>query len=86
MSQKERVYLITYNKQYYNCGKIANILGIKRVTQYNTYNVAISSKLSYHIQFEDGQEDYVPIELLSDTQADWHLVTLAELLRVGMPR
>lgn len=75
---KERLYLITYQKEYHRCGSIANIIGLKKITTTN-----INSELSimcYHIQFEDGEEDFINIH-----SENWHLVTLSDLLRVGMP-
>lgn len=77
--KKERLYLITYKKEYHHSGSIANIISLKKIT-----TTSINSELSilcYHIMFEDGEEDFINIH-----SEDWHLVTLADLLRVGMPQ
>jgi len=86
MTTKERMYLITYNQDYFRRGKIANVIGIKRVTKFKNNSIAIlndSTTTCYHIQFEDGEEDYVDLNTMEDM--GWHLVTLADLLKVGMP-
>ena len=84
---KEKIYLICYKNDYFRKGQIANIVGLKKVTTYsnNSFaNIPINSKICYHIIFEDSQEDYIHIE---DVEKDnWHFVTLAELLTVGMPK
>lgn len=89
MTLKERMYLITYNQDYYRKGKIANVIGIKKVTKFKTNLIAIANfsidsvSTCYHIQFEDGEEDYVDFNSIKEN--DWHFVTLEDLLRVGMP-
>ena len=84
MSNREKAYLINYNKDYFKRGKISDIIGIKKVTTYNSYGIANPSKLCYHIVFDDSQQDFVEIDNLKE--AGWYIVTLDELLSVGMPR
>lgn len=86
MITKERMYLITYNQDYYRKGKIANIIGIKRLTKFKNSTIAItpdSISTCYHVKFEDGEEDYVDFNSIKEN--GWHFVTLEDLLRVGMP-
>jgi hypothetical protein len=71
---KEKIYMICYHNDYHKRGMIANIVGMKKV----------STKICYHIVFEDDEQDYIDINDIKDN--DWHFVTLAELLRVGMPK
>jgi len=86
MTLKERMYLITYDKDYYRSGKIANVIGIKRVTKFKNNSIAFATEsitTCYHVQFEDGEEDYVDLNSIKEN--NWHFVTLADLLKVGMP-
>lgn len=85
--KKENVYLICYNRLFPNRGKVGKIVGVKKIHIDNdTENVFsnTTSKLAYHIAFEDGNEHYVFFDLIE--QDDWHFVTLEELLCVGMPK
>lgn len=87
MKLKERIYLICYENDYFRKGKIANIVGLKRITSFknNTIaNIIESSSIFYHIKFEDGEEDYVDLHTIKEK--NWHFVTLDDLLRVGMPQ
>ena len=86
MSTKERVYLISYNSDYYRNGKIANIIGIKKVTTFTNSYVPIANTpmLCYQIVFEDGEEDFIDFAKIQSQ--DWHFVTIEELIRVGQPR
>ena len=85
--EKETIYLICYRSGYFRRGKIANVVGMKKITTYTNYSLSTipnKSKICYHIMFEDGEQDYIDINDIQDN--DWHFVTLAELLRVGMPK
>jgi hypothetical protein len=85
---KERVYLICYKNDYFRKGQIANIVGMKRKTEFtnSVYNMMKSSEICYHIIFEDGQEDYVSMSEVNESINDWRFVTLAELLMRGQSK
>ena len=86
--KEEKIYLICYKNDYFRKGEIANIVGMKRITKYNNsiFNIPKSSEICYHILFEDGQEDYISMNDVNNSDNDWHFVTLAELLMRGMPK
>jgi hypothetical protein len=70
---KERLYLINYDHDYPKRGMLGHILGLKRIYSLNCYQII----------FDDESEDYVCIDTLKEK--GWRLVTLSELLKVGMP-
>jgi hypothetical protein len=85
---KERIYLICYKNDYSRRGQIANIVGMKKLTNYTISLISNTNvyEICYHIIFEDGHEDYISIQNLNNINNDWHFVTLAELLMRGQPK
>jgi hypothetical protein len=83
----EKVYAITYDKNYERSGEPAEIVGFKKVShipkvpQMKNY---IFSDLYFVIKFEDGVSDMIPKDELLDKDK-WHIATLQEILKVGMP-
>lgn len=87
-NMKEKIYLICYHNDYFRKGEIGNIIGMKKINKYNNsiINLPKYSEIYYHILFEDGVEDYISMNDINNSDNDWHFVTLAELLMMGMPK
>lgn len=86
--KSEKVYAITYDKDYERRGEPAEIVGFKKVT-YTPKNIYanenhIVSNLYFVIKFEDGVQDLVLKDDLFDINK-WHIATLQDILKVGMP-
>jgi hypothetical protein len=75
MILREKIYFICYNNDYHNRGKIADLISVVILNK---------NKKCYYIQFDDFTTDYVEIATME--QNDWHMVTLDDLLKVGMPQ
>jgi hypothetical protein len=72
---KEKLYFICYKADYLKRGKIAILLDI----------VLINKMVKcYYVQFDDYSTDYIDIKKIEEN--DWHMVTLDDLLNVGMPK
>lgn len=85
MNKKEKIYLITYNKKVVRNSEPCEIIGMKRII---FYNKGVIDKENppvdcYHVVYEDGQHDYIPISQVNETY--YHFVTLNDMLRYGTP-
>ena len=83
--KKEKIYLITYDKKNYRSAEPCEVIGMKRITHYAK---GIIDKETppidcYHVVYEDGQQDYVPITSINEN--DFHFVTLNDMLKYGTP-
>jgi len=67
--KREKVYLIDLNGYGFRCGKPAEIIGVEMCTP-----EGYRPRLCYHIRFEDGVEDWKPVEVGS-----YEIKTIKEL-------
>lgn len=90
MIKAEKVFAITYDKEYERSGEPAEIIGVKMVTKFKKTTLTlgftmskVAPELCYVIEFQDGDIDYIPQKEIHTEK--WHIATLQELLIVGMP-
>lgn len=82
----QEIYLVGINRCCFRAGEPARVVGVKAITQTNnivTVNLSQEPVISYHIRFEDGQEDYVAKSDVED--GNWKFVTLSNLISTGIP-
>ena len=85
MKKKEKVYLITYNKEISRAGEPCEVIGLRYVTQidYSSIkNTQIISSICYKVIFEDGEVEYIDKKL---ADAEYNFVTLSDMLKYGTP-
>lgn len=90
MTKAEKVFAITYDKDYERSGEPAEVIGVKMVTKFKKTALTLGFTMSkvaptlcYVIEFQDGDVDYIPQAEIQSQK--WHITTLQELLIVGMP-
>ena len=71
---RQKLYLICYDNAYKKRGKVADIISIVKLN---------NAVICYQIMFDDFDIDFIEIDKME--QNNWHLVTLDDLLKVGMP-
>ena len=80
---KLNAYLINFNLNFPYRGKIAKVIGMKKI--YTEYGSAMKkTELAYHLKFEDDSDYYLDVDLVE--KDNWKFVTIDELLCVGMPQ
>lgn len=83
----EKVYAITYDKEYERSGEPAEIVGFKKVShipKVPQFKNHILSDMYFVIKFEDGVQDFVKKDDLLNNDK-WHIATLQDIIKVGMP-
>lgn len=85
----EKLYLIGIHMHSFRVGAPAEIVGVKMCTPtaptfpFGSVPVPLLARACYHIRFDDGKEDYVPIKEVDDGR--YELMTLKEILTKGIP-
>ena len=83
---KENVYLITYKRENPKKGKVAKVIGMKKITTKTEVDdrTEVITYLCYEVIYEDGTTTLINADTL--VQEQYHFVTIEDLLKVGMPK
>ena len=86
----EKLYLVGVHMHSFRVGTPAEVVGVKMCIPttpsflpFGSVPVPLLARVCYHIQFDDGREDFVPKTEVDDGK--WEFITLEEIIRKGIP-